>query len=242
MTAQEHMCLCACFLILSETSTSHAVPSHFFFYSPNRRSRLRALKLGHLGLGFKKKKKKGRTMNSKLPGPRSDKKGIEELVVWGRGERWVERSVQNSAASLLGEIFLDSMPGSLRQTVSLCSCLLAGAAAKVEAGEPQGHALHLFPLTKRGRGSRLRGGREGGKVRRTWTPCCCHRDTENWLRSSQEQTCTHTHLRAGQLQVKTEQFLRLISEESDGPGVSPVRSGHGCVMWHPPDADPDSLR
>lgn len=131
-------------------------------------------------------------MNSKLPGPRSDKKGIEELVVWGRGERWVERSVQNSAASLLGEIFLDSMPGSLRQTVSLCSCLLAGAAAKVEAGEPQGHALHLFPLTKRGRGSRLRGGREGGKVRRTWTPCCCHRDTENWLRSSQEQTCTHT--------------------------------------------------
>lgn len=56
----------------------------------------------------------------------------------------MERSGQNSAASLLREIFLDSMPGSQRQTVSLCSHPVAGAKAKAEAGEPQGHALHLF--------------------------------------------------------------------------------------------------
>lgn len=51
----------------------------------------------------------------------------------------MERSGRNSAAPLLGEIFLDSVAGLQRQTVSLCS-----AAAKAEVAEPQGHGPHLF--------------------------------------------------------------------------------------------------
>ena len=88
-------------------------------------------------------------------------------------------------------------------------------------------------LTERGREE----GRRGGKVARSWTPCCCsrskikpasffvdartHRDTHR---------DTHTYIIAGQLAGQDGTRMccwvyTLISEASDSSGVSPVRGG-----------------
>lgn len=93
---------CVCVLISSEPSTSLTAPSRFF-YSQSRRGRLRALKLGHLGVA----KRKGWTLAAKLPGPRSGR-GAREAEIDGLGTRRLTsgkvRTVRRSSVAG-GDIF-----------------------------------------------------------------------------------------------------------------------------------------
>ncbi|CAB1453127.1 unnamed protein product [Pleuronectes platessa] len=97
-------------------------------------------------------------------GEKVEEKDTEQSVGRGRGEGRLERSGRNSAAPLLGEIFLDSTPGSERQTVSLCSRLFArghGGGWRASRSRP---APPL--LTERGTERGTDGGRQGGGVKR----------------------------------------------------------------------------
>ena len=88
---------------------------------------------------------KGWTLAAKLPG-RSAGRGEWDRAIDGAEESDEWKGQDGTAQPpLLGEIFLDSTPGSQCQTISLCS-----ATAKAEAGKPQGHGPHLYCWQKEG--------------------------------------------------------------------------------------------
>lgn len=136
------MCVCvsASLSHLNHPPLSHS--SQSLFYSPSWRGRLRALKLGHQGVDFKKEK--GWTLAAEPHAGRGERDGAIDGSGAEESDEWKGQD-RTTQPRCWGRYFWTARRGrSARLSASALSSGCGGPQPRRRPESPQGHAPHLF--------------------------------------------------------------------------------------------------